>query len=65
MLFAYGFISLESKVPTILIDEKRSQEEAEPGRKSDMEKVSRKKIRDGERQKREDAAARKGREVAK
>ena len=67
LLFAYGIIegSLESKVPTIWTDEKRSQEEAEPGRKSDMEKVSRKKIRDGERQKREDAAARKGREVAK
>ena len=39
--------------------EKHSQEEAEPGRNSDME------IRDGESQKREDAGGRKGREVAK
>ena len=38
---------------------------AQPGRNSDVEKVSREKIRDGERQKREDAGARKGREVAK
>ena len=46
-------------------DEKQSQEEAEPGRNSDVEKVRREKIRDGESQKREDAGARKGREVAK
>ena len=39
---------------------KQSQEET-----SDVEKVRREKIRDGESQKREDAAARKGREVAK
>ena len=45
--------------------EKHSQEEAEPGRNSDVEKVRREKIRDGESQKREDAGARKGREVAK
>ena len=45
--------------------EKHSQEEAEPGRNSDVEKVSREKIRDGESQKREDAGARKGRKVAK
>ena len=38
---------------------------AQPGRNSDVEKVSREKITDGERQKREDAGARKGREVAK
>ena len=38
---------------------------AQPGRNSDVEKVRREKIRDGESQKREDAAARKGREVAK
>ena len=38
---------------------------AQPGRNSDVEKVSREKIRDGERQKREDAGARKGRKVAK
>ena len=46
-------------------DEKQSQEEAEPGRNSDVEKVRREKIRDGESQKREDAGARKGRKVAK
>ena len=38
---------------------------AQPGRNSDLEKVSREKIRDGESQKREDAGARKGRKVAK
>ena len=38
---------------------------AQPGRNSDVEKVSRDKIRDGESQKREDAGARKGRKVAK
>ena len=52
-------------VPTILTDEKQSLEEAEPGRNSDVEKVRREKIRDGESQKREDAGARKGRNVAK
>ena len=57
--------SLETKVPTIWTDEKHSQEEAEPGRNSDMGKVRREKIRDGESQKREDAGARKGRKVAK
>ena len=57
--------SLETKVPTIWTDEKHSQEEAEPGRNSDVEKVRREKIRDGESQKKEDAGARKGREVAK
>ena len=53
------------KLPTIWTDEKHSQEEAEPGRNSDMEKARREKIRDGESQTREDAGARKGREVAK
>ena len=53
------------KLPTIWTDEKHSQEEAEPGRNSDVEKVRREKIRDGESQKREDAGARKGRKVAK
>ena len=38
---------------------------AQPGRNSDVEKVSREKIRDGESQKREDPGARKGRKVAK
>ena len=38
---------------------------AQPGRNSDVEKVRREKIRDGESQKRDDAGARKGREVAK
>ena len=38
---------------------------AQSGRNSDVEKVSREKIRDGESQKREDAGARKGRKVAK
>ena len=38
---------------------------AQPGRNSDVEQVSRGKIRDGESQKREDAGARKGRKVAK
>ena len=40
-------------------------ERAQPGRNSDVEKVRREKIRDGESQKGEDAGARKGREVAK
>ena len=40
-------------------------ERAQLGRNSDMEKVRREKIRDGESQKREDAGARKGRKVAK
>ena len=57
--------SLEVKLPTIWTDEKHSQEEAEPGRNSDVEKVGREKIRDGESQKREDAAGRKGWDVAK
>ena len=57
--------SLDLKLPTIWIDEKHGQEEAEPGRNSDVKKVRREKIRDGESQKREDAGARKGREVAK
>ena len=38
---------------------------AQPGRNSDVEKVRREKVRDGESQKRGDAGARKGREVAK
>ena len=42
--------SLEVKLPTIWADEKHSQEEAEPGRNSDVEKVRREKIRDGEDQ---------------
>ena len=45
--------------------EKHNQEEAETGRNSDVEKARREKIRDGESQKREDAAARKGRKAAK
>ena len=49
--------SLEAKLPTIWADGK-----AQPGRNSDVEKVRREKIRDGED---EDAGARKGREVAK
>ena len=57
--------SLKAKLPTVWTDEKHSQEEAEPGRNSDLEKVRREKIRDGESQKREDAGARKGRKVAK
>ena len=40
-------------------------EMAQQGRNSDVEKVRSEKIRDGESQKREDAGARKGREVAK
>ena len=52
--------SLEAKLPTIWTDGK-----AQPGRSSDMEKVRREKIRDGESQTREDAGARKGRKVAK
>ena len=52
------------KLPAIMTDEKHSQEEAEPGRNSEVEKVRREKNRDGESQKREDAGARKGREVA-
>ena len=45
--------------------EKHSPEEEEVGRNSDVEKVRREKIRDGESQKRKDATARKGRKVAK
>ena len=45
--------SLEAKVPTIWTDEKHSQKETEIGRSSDVEKVRREKIRDGESQKRE------------
>ena len=56
--------SFETKVPTIWTDQKHFQEEAEPRRNSDVEKVRREKIRDGESQKREEGA-RKGREVAK
>ena len=52
--------SLEAKLPTIWRDGN-----GQPGRNSDVEKVSREKIRDGESQKREDAGARKGRKVAK
>ena len=40
------------------------RKEAEPGRNSHVEKVRMEKIRDRESQKREDAGARKGREVA-
>ena len=36
--------SLETKVPTVWTDEKHSQEEAEPGRNSDVEKVRREKM---------------------
>ena len=36
--------SLEVKFPTIWTDEKHSQEEAEPGRNSDVEKVRREKV---------------------
>ena len=57
--------SLETKVPTIRTDEKHSQEEAELGRNSDVEKVRMEKLRDGESQKREDAGARKGGKLAK
>ena len=50
--------------------EKRSQEEARTGRKSEVrrserEKVRSEKIKKGENQKREDAGARKGRKVAR
>ena len=45
--------------------EKHSQEESEAARNSDVEKVRREKIRDGESQKREDAVTRKGRKVVK
>ena len=39
--------------------------EAQPERSSDMDKVRREKLRRGDRQKREDAGAQKGRKVAK
>ena len=45
--------SLEVTFSTIWADEKHSQEEAEPGRNSEGEKIGREKIRDGESQKRE------------
>ena len=51
--------SLDTKVPKIWTDQKHSHEEAEPGRNSDVEKVRREKIRDGESQKREEAGAQK------
>ena len=51
--------SLEVKLHTIWTDAKHSQEEAEPGRNSDVEKVRREKLRDGESQKGEDAGAQK------
>ena len=57
--------SLEVKLPIIWTDEKHSQEEAEPGRNSEVEKVRRETIRDGDSQKRKDAGAQKGRKVAK
>ena len=44
--------SLEARLPTIWANGK-----AQPGRNSDVEKVRRDKIRDGESQKREDAGA--------
>ena len=50
--------NLKTKVPTIWADERHSQEEAEPRRNSDVEKVRREKIRDGESHKREDVGAR-------
>ena len=53
------------KLPTVWTDEKHSQDEAEPGRNLDVEKVRRAKIRDEESQKKEDAGALKGRKVAK
>ena len=51
---------MEANLPIIWADGK-----AQPGRNSDVVKVRREKIRDGESQKREDAIARKGRKVAK
>ena len=39
------------KLPTLWTDETHSQEEAEPGRNSDVEKVRREKKRDGESEK--------------
>ena len=56
---------MEAKLPTIWTDRK-----AQPGRRSDREKVRSEKIRvekirKGESQKREDAGARKGRKGAK
>ena len=53
------------KLPTIWTDEKHSQEEAQAWRKSEGRRSEREKLRHGEIQKREDAGARKGREVAK
>ena len=53
------------KLPTIWTDEKHSQEETRTWRKSEGRRQEMEKIRDGESQKREDAGARKGREVAK
>ena len=52
--------SLETKVSTIWTDET-----AQPGRNSDVEKVRRETVRDAKSQKREDAGARKGKKVAK
>ena len=60
---------MEAKLPTIWTDGKHSQEEAEPGRNSDVEKVRSEKMRDGEDQrwrKSEESRCRsaKGRKVA-
>ena len=49
--------SLEAKLPTLGTDEKHNQQEAEPGKNSDVDKFRREKIRDGESQNREDAGA--------
>ena len=49
--------SLEVKLPTIWTDENHSQEEAGPGRNSDVAKARKEQIRDGESQKKEDASA--------
>ena len=54
--------SVEVKLPTTWTDEKHSQGEAEPGRNSDVEKVRREKIRNGESQKGEDKRWRKSEE---
>ena len=60
------FLTSSSKeVWTLNFRQYGEMEMAQPGRISDVEKVRREKIRDGESQKREDASARKGKEVAR
>ena len=65
MVSKWNYIILSKEVWKLNFRQYGEMEMAQPGRKSDVEKVSREKIRDGESQKREGAGARKGRKVTK